>query len=229
MHCDSRGADYLREIGLAELWNELTVTIPDDLDGINPKMFWAAGKLFALQAVSCPLIMLDTDFIAWSLPELCGDVVAAHREPLSPNTYPPIEHFKMRDYKFSDDFDYTLEPLNTAFLYMNNDQFKLDYVDNAMDFMKSAQSTDDYLTYMVYAEQRLLAMLAACRKIEVSTLMQWGQLHNQSRYTHTWGAKRVMRDIPAEHERFCRKCADRIKTDFKQWEYIIKLIDLFGN
>jgi len=191
-------------------------------------MFWAAGKLFALQATPCPVLMLDTDFIAWNIPEFGSgcELVAAHRENLSPNIYPDISHFKMNNYTFKKELDYTLQPLNTAFIYMNNDEFKQYYIDCSFEFMKSAQDSDDFLTYMVYAEQRLLAMLAKFKGIKVDTILDISSLHMpQKNYTHTWGAKQVMRDIPEERERFCEKCRIRIRSDFPELEYIIDSIE----
>jgi hypothetical protein len=234
MHCDSHGAEYFGKIGLSDLWDEITITIPDDLEEINPKMFWAAGKLFALQATKVsPALMLDTDFIAWQLPELSEsspEIIAAHNEPLSPNIYPDITHFKMKeDYIFNQELDYTLQPLNTAFLYINDNEFKQYYIDCSMDFMKSALPCNDYLTYMVYAEQRLLPMLAKYKGINAKTILEFEQLQNygapQKRYTHTWGAKQIMRNNPHECERFCEKCRNRIRTDFPDWEWIIELIE----
>lgn len=229
MHCDTRGAEYLSKIGLCKLWNNMKITIPDDLEGINPKMFWAAGKLFALKMVSCPVLMLDTDFIAWHLPppeQLSTGITAAHREPLLPGTYPNIRNFKMNNYSFNPDFNYTVEPLNTAFLYIGDGAFKKHYVNEAINFMKSAVPCDDYLTYMVYAEQRLLAILADYRKIPIKTVLEFDRLNlPQKSFTHTWGAKQVMRNNPAELERFCEKCRRRIRDDFPEYEYVIELIE----
>jgi hypothetical protein len=224
MHTDSRGAEYLGRIGLSGLWNEVAVTLPGDLDGINPLMFWAAGKLFALKAAACPLIMLDTDFIAWNLPALSDSIVAAHREDITPNVYPDISKFDMKNYTFNRELNYTARPLNTAFLYMPDDEFKQYYIDCSMEFMKSAKPCGDYLTYMVYAEQRLLAMLAEYKNVKTDTLLDFEKLHiPQKNYTHLWGAKQIMRNNPGENERFLEKCRLRFRKDFPEWEWIADL------
>jgi hypothetical protein len=226
MHTDSRGLMYLSRIGILELWNDVRVTLPDDLEGINPRMFWAAGKLFALQATPAPVLQLDTDFIAWQLPELGDAVVAAHREELTPHIYPPITTFKTRDsFIFDDNMNYSPKPLNTAFLYLPCDKFKQYYTDSAINFMKSAYDCDDFLTYMVFAEQRFLAILAEHKRVEVKTLFDLSEAHIQRRYTHTWGAKQVMRDFPSEGERICEKCRRRIRKDFPEWEWVIEKIE----
>ena len=233
MHCDSRGAEYFRSLGLDDLWDEIKLSVPDDLDGINPKMFWAAGKLFALQATLGATLMLDTDFIAWRLPKLESELIAAHREPLAQNIYPSISHFNMRDgYSFDKVKNYNVAPLNTAFLYINNDEFKQYYVERAMAFMKSALPCDDSLTYMVYAEQRLLAILAEHKNIKADTILEYEQVYTpqklyspQKNYTHIWGAKQIMRDNAEEQERFCEKCRQRIRADFPKWVHIIDVIE----
>jgi hypothetical protein len=226
MHTDSRGALYFGRVGLADLWDEIRVTIPDDLEGINPRMFWAAGKLFALRATPAPVLQLDTDFIAWRLPELADTAVAAHHEELTPHIYPSITTFKTRDsFIFDDSMNYSPKPLNTAFLYLPDEGFKQHYVEQSLNFMKSAQDCDDFLTYMVFAEQRLLAILANHRQVKVGTLFELCEAHVQRSYTHTWGAKQVMRDVPSEEERFCEKCRSRIRKDFPEREWIIERIE----
>jgi hypothetical protein len=227
MHCDTRGFEYFRNIGFAALWDEIRVTVPDDLEGINPLMFWAAGKLFALRETPAPLLMLDTDFIAWNLPPLSDRITCAHRESLNHDTYPPVERFKMNEtYKFNTDYNYSALPLNTAFLYLPDNDFKQYYVNSSVDFMKSAKPCGDYLCYMVYAEQRLLAMCAEYKNQKANTILDGEKLFlPQKNYTHTWGAKRVMRDNKDEYERFCEKCRSRIKRDFPEYEYVINLIE----
>ena len=231
MHCDRLGRAYLERLSLLSLWNDVPVTIPDDLEGINPLMFWAAGKLFALRATPAPVLMIDTDFIAWELPQFSKNseetaITAAHREELAEHIYPPITHFKMCEgFEFYRGMNYSPKPLNTAFLYLPCGEFKDYYTQRSLAFMKSAQNVDDFLTYMVFAEQRLLALLAAHKKVEVHTLFELSQAHEQRSYTHIWGAKQVMRDNPSELERFCEKCRARIRKDFPEWEWVINKIE----
>jgi hypothetical protein len=244
MHTDRRGQLFFEQKGLLSLWDDVRITLPLDLGGINPKMFWAAGKLFALESSDCPVLMLDTDFIAWDLPELDDSIVAAHREELAEHIYPPISSFKMRDGYVFDSVNYSPRPLNTAFLYMPDTGFKDFYVEKSLNFMRCALDCDDHLTYMVYAEQRLLAILAEHKGVKVRELFRHPLdglcshraelrrlppdlecVHVQQSYTHTWGAKQVMRDIPAECERFCEKCRTRIRKDFPEWEWIISKIE----
>ncbi|MDR0223077.1 MAG: hypothetical protein LBI38_06055 [Oscillospiraceae bacterium] len=227
MHADSAGAAYIRGIGIAGLWDEVLVTIPDDFEGIDARAFWAAGKLFALRAAKAPLLMLDTDFIAWKLPEFSDKIVAAHREELMPDVYPPTGFFDMKKgYKFDGAHDCSALPLNTAFLYLPGEDFKRYYVARSLRFMKYANPRGDYLRYMVYAEQRLLAMCARYKRQGVETVLDWDKLRfPQVSYTHLWGAKQVMRENKSEYERFCEKCRDRLRRDFPEYGYVADIIE----
>jgi len=227
LYCDNHGAEYIRRIGFASIWDEVIAAIPDGFEGIDPNMFWAAGKLFALRAETAPLLMMDTDFIAWRLPAFGGKIIAAHTEDLSPNIYPPTEYFNMKeDYIFNKGYNYSAKPLNTAFLYLPDDELRRYYVNEAITFMKSAKQTSDPLCYMVYAEQRLLSMCAEYLWRKTETLIGQDKLFSkQENYTHLWGAKRVMRENPAEYARFREKCVYRIRSDFPDYEYVIEIID----
>ena len=222
MICDQQAAQYYQALGLSFLWDSgvhpILDAIPND---INPIAFWAAGKLFALSAVSAPCVMIDTDFIVWQpLAHLLNDcdVAAIHQEELSPNIYPEQAAFsKARGFDFSL-FDWTVRPLNTALAFFGEDAFRRFYTDTAISFMRAAPEADDVLTYMVFAEQRLLAMCAQLQKVRVKALDDLSGLFDagQQYFTHVWGFKQQMRDSPPLYTDFCRRCAARLRRDFPQ-------------
>ena len=124
------------------------------------------------------------------------------------------------------DFSETVLPLNTAFLYIPDNDFKSFYTSQAIAFMKSAVDCDDYLKYMVFAEQRMLAMCADFTETPVKTLLDKDSLHSpQSDFTHLWGAKQVMRDNPALRVDFVEKCRARIIEEFPEYSYIVDNIN----
>lgn len=224
---DNRGADYIESLGIASVWNKAERIIPDDLEGIDPKMFWAAGKLFALREKEAPVVMIDTDFIVWKKPELPTDrIVAAHRENLTPSVYPDLSTFKFSRPFSMENMNEKVLPMNTAFLYLPNEDFKQYYVNRAIAFMKSAAKCDDYLCYMVFAEQRLLAICAEEKKIGSQVLMDKEELFfPRDDYTHIWGAKQVMRTNAGSLHDFCERARDRIRKDFKEYEFVIPKIE----
>ncbi len=224
LYTDTAGAEYYRRIGLDKLWNEIRVCIPDDLEGINPQMFWAGGKLFALREASSPCVMVDTDFIVWKPLELGKELVAAHREELFPDIYPPPEYFRLNNHILPP-FSRGVLPLNTAFLYLPDDDFREFYVSQAIAFMTSAVPCDDRLCYMVFAEQRMAAMCAEYTGTPVKTLLDKDHLFfPQESFTHLWGAKQAMRDHPELHEDFCRRCAEKIRSEFPEAAYTVDII-----
>lgn len=223
--CDSKYAEYYDRIGFSDIWNGINVCIADDLEGIDPMMFWAGAKLLALREVNAPIVMIDTDFIAWNNPVFGDEIIAAHREDISDGIYPPLSFFQTRGHILPD-FSEDVLPLNTAFLYLPDNDFKEFYTSQAIAFMKSAVKCSDYLKYMVFAEQRLIAMCADYTGTPVKTLLDKDTLFRpQSDFTHLWGAKQVMRDHPELRADFISKCKAKMLSDFPEHAHIIDIIN----
>ena len=216
LYCDAPAADYIRNAGLEKVWDGVRDTLPDDLDGIDPEMFWAAGKLLALRQMDAPCAMIDTDLIVWSKPEFGRDIIAAHREDLNPDVYPPLEYFSAAGHILPG-FSREVLPLNTAFFYVPDNDFKEFYTSQAVAFMKSAERCGERLRYMVFAEQRMAAMCADYTGNGVQTLLDKDALFfPQDKYTHLWGAKQQMRERPLLREEFIWRCIARILRDFDE-------------
>lgn len=219
LFADAPAASYLRRQGLGPLWDGgIDDSMDDALEGLNPRTFWAAGKLLALDKATAPCVMLDMDFIVWRdlTSQLMGDsLVVAHREELYPSVYPPPDSFWMQEgYTFPADYDPQALPCNTAFAYFGDEELRREYVREALRFMHAARGTDS-LTYMVFAEQRLLAMLCAARGLPIGTLLPMdGVFAPQRDVTHLWGHKRRLREDVCAREDFIRRCLLRIHKDF---------------
>lgn len=223
MLCDKTAADYYEARGLAGLWDGGVQPILDDIPPeIDPHIFWAAGKLFALRAFGAPCVMLDTDFIVWKpLAPLLEDVslAAIHREDILPEIYPGPEALPAAaGFDFSG-LDWSVRPANTALSYFGDAGFTAYYTGRAMDFMRRAQHADNPLTYMVFAEQRLLAMLAHEQGMPLRALSDLPALFTsgQTYFTHVWGFKQQMQANPALLDGFCRRCAGRLRRDAPAW------------
>lgn len=229
MVTDSNAAAYYRDIGIDKVWNGITELIPDDLEGIDPEMFWAAGKLFALREIPDNAALVDEDLIVWKTLELSDSAVTcAHREYISEDIYPDPALFGVTGFELLERLDKTALPCNTAFLYIPDRSFRLFYANQSIAFMKScsANKCGDRLCRMVFAEQRLLAMLCSLTGTPVDTLMDMNRLFiAQDDYTHLWGAKQAMRDDPEKRKGFLERCRRRIRNDFPEYAYIIDAID----
>ena len=145
MLTDSAGAELFSALGINDIWNDIRIVIPDDLDGIDPVMFWAGGKLIALQQFPAQCAMIDTDFIVWEDPPFEDKIIAAHEEDLMPSVYPDVSSFRLKGKVLDEGLDYTTLPLNTAFLYIPDEDFKQYYTSRSIAFMKSAVYGGDYL------------------------------------------------------------------------------------
>ena len=92
--------------------------------------------------------------------------------------------------------------------------------------MKQAADCDDNLCYMVFAEQRLLAMCAHRIGLPVETLMNKDELFfPQNRFTHLWGAKQVLRQDLSAMSDFCTRARRRIQQDFPEYAYVVGKIE----
>ena len=229
MITDDTGAQYYRSLGLTDLWDGGIFTYLNDIPStIDPCTFWAAGKLYALAATPAPCVMLDTDFIVWhSLSEHWHRPLAGiHREELNPAIYPAPSAFVLApSYHFPTNWNWHEPACNTALTYFGNDTLRKTYVGQAMDFMQAARGRDG-LIYMVFAEQRLLAMCAQACGVPIHAFSTEQDLFqgNQRDFTHIWGFKQAMQEQPVLHELFCQKCAARIRKDFPIYANICQTI-----
>lgn len=231
MLCDSRAAGYYDRLGLSGLWDGGLRPVLDDLDpAIDPTCFWAAGKLHALRAMDDPCVMIDTDFIVWrdlSAVWPSTRLATIHREDILPDIYPgPAALHLHRPFDLAG-LDWSVRPANTALAYFGDPAFTRLYTDTALDFMRAASPADDRLIYMVFAEQRLLAMLARRAGIPLDSFSELPALFTSGQpwFTHVWGFKQQMRDAPPLYADFCRRCAVRLMRDFPAAARILARID----
>lgn len=224
---DSAGAEFYRKNGLEAVWDKTDVCL-DDID-VNPRVFWAAGKIFALKRQNAPIAMLDTDFIMWETLDEgeLKDVTTVHFEELSPHIYPPKEFFHIKDYEFDTEFDWNVKACNTALCIFRDEELLRYYTDQSIEFMRHTDEENEWLRYMVFAEQRLLPMCAKRLGKSVAAFSDMASLFSgkEKRFTHTWGMKQQMRDNIRLREDFCRRCIRRILEDFPDMREILTEIE----
>lgn len=223
---DDMALEYYRKTGIIGIYDE---TERLEVDGdIDPQMFWAAGKLFALRKQKAPTAMIDTDFIVWEeiLFDKLGECTVIHFEELYPDVYPPRSGFSMRGSYEWPELDWELPACNTAFVVIKSRELLDYYTKTAIEFMKNAENTGDPLRYMVFAEQRLINMCAAKLGIEVRAFSHLARLfaHGEKCFTHTWGMKQQMRDTPWLRRDFCLRCDARIRREYPQYAAISGVI-----
>jgi hypothetical protein len=219
MITDTVGAEYYSALGISHIWDLGVETSLDSIDNrIQSLPFWAAGKLYALQSMAAPCVMLDTDFIVWK--PLSNDVqdselTVIHREEINSEIYPPQSFFKMKDtFAFPPEWDWSVLPCNTAFLYVFGNEFKNYYTKTAIDFMRNLAESSNITVEMVFAEQRLLAICASAKGIKIKSLLDVQSLEQQDTFTHLWGLKSELHIDPQKRRAFCMNCIKRIAADF---------------
>ncbi|MGN0164140.1 MAG: DUF6734 family protein [Candidatus Ornithomonoglobus sp.] len=218
MITDSAGLEFYESRGMCGIWDSIETTLDEMPDSVNPEIFWAAGKLYALKSQNAPVAVLDTDFIVWDRIafDSLGDLTVIHKEEINNDVYPDIHHFNMKyGYIFHPDLDWREKPSNCAFYVIKNNALKEDYLNEALQFIDNTADGDN-LTYMVFAEQRLMSMAAKRMGIEIKEFSNLERLfdNGENYFTHTWGMKQQMRDMPELRYDFCRRCVDRIRRDF---------------
>jgi hypothetical protein len=230
MITDNAGAEYYRMLGIDHIWNLGVETLLESTvdAAVNPLPFWAAGKIYALRFMNAPCVMIDTDFIIWE--PLCDMVEnirlsVIHREKISAAIYPPQTFFIMNSgYTFPEPWDWSVEPCNTAFLCITDDALKSYYTEQSINFMKNLKQARGITAEMVFAEQRLLAMCAKEKGIEINSLLDINSLENQRLFTHVWGLKDVLKQYPEIRKEFCVNCLRRILSDFPEEKHILRKI-----
>ena len=87
LYTDSTGLSFYKRRDMTWLWDDISTELDNIPDRINPRMFWACGKLFALRNQTAPVAMIDTDFIVWDRLafDSLKDVTAIHLEDIYPD------------------------------------------------------------------------------------------------------------------------------------------------
>lgn len=232
MVTDLAGRDFYEKNALTGLWDGgIETSLENVPENINPEVFWAAGKLFALREQTAPVAVIDTDFIVWEeiLFDTLPAVTAIHFEDLYPDVYPGREYFQMKNgYIFDSKWDWSLRAANTAFCVFKDGGLLSLYTSEAIRFMENtSEEVCDTLKYMVFAEQRLLPMCAQTMGLYYSSFSNLERLftHGENYFTHTWGMKQQMRDIPELRYDFCKRCINRIVRDFPDMENTLRNIE----
>ena len=200
LYTDKEGYDFVSKNNLLELWDNGidTVILENNNYPIEPQVFWAAGKLIALEDYQTPCVMLDTDLIVMKpIANLLEEsvITVLHPEALEPNVYlSPDLLKKPTGFTFPDYYNWGVLPANTAFVYIRDEKFKRFYIEESKRFMfRNNEMPAEMVSQMVFAEQRMLAMCADHFGLPVNHLLiEPFSLSNQL-VIHLWGFKESLR------------------------------------
>jgi hypothetical protein len=123
-----------------------------------------------------------------------------------------------------------VEPINTGLLAFLDADFKKQYVDSCMSFMRdfssskiSSQKVDwthgpSYVDEMVFAEQMILPLIAKKMRRSIKTVTSYDRfsdhMSENSKVTHLWNSKRGYRDHSRAREAFIHGMIDMLLHDF---------------
>jgi len=224
LYTDNTGKKYYASLGLLDLWDDgiNTAVVENIPESVNQQIFWAAAKIFALQAESTPIAMVDLDLIVWKnlSTELKGKQFAViHREELHNNIYLSPDKLKTRsDYKFEPDWDWSELPYNMSFAYINNAIFKEYYTNSAIDFMiENNDYPEETVSQMVFAEQRIAAMCAKKTQTPVYHFLDDPYQINNNIFTHIWGAKTAAKNNSKDKTTLCIALLQKVKEHFPEY------------
>jgi hypothetical protein len=221
LYTDKAGYEFIREHDLLWLWNGGIDTdlFENNNYPIDPEIFWAAGKLMALEAQETPCVMLDTDLIVVRpIHELLmkTDIMALHTELLDPNVYlSPVLLKQANGFNFPAYYDWEVLPSNTAFLYVRDKAFKNFYLSESKRFMfQNTEKPAELVSQMVFAEQRLLSICAAYCGMPVNHLLADPFSQSNETVIHLWGFKSLLRQNENLQAVYCNQLIKTIGKEF---------------
>lgn len=230
LYTDKICAEYYCKLGLENLWDRGIDTCLDEIpEYIDADQFWASGKIFALKKEKAPSTMIDLDLIIWNDMDhyFENDVAVIHKEPIDMDIYPSYKKNPlMYDFVEKNNYDWTVLPCNTAFLYIKDNNFKDYYCDKSIEFMlknsNMPNTLKNRLVYMVFAEQRLLSMCADKKSLNILPIISSNtNILNSYNFTHLWGFKYSMEMSYYTRVEFCLNIMRRIIHDFPEYEDIL--------
>lgn len=218
MLTDTSCAEYFYAKHLESVYDGIFPILDRKGFGIDSNKYWASGKIQALTKVKTPCAIIDLDMMVWESLDLSEcDLAAAHTEHLNEWLYPDPSFFVMSPmYQFPRQWDYTVEPLNTSFVYFADGALRDDYTYQSIRFMQYERDTpNDGFSCMIFAEQRILAMCAAQRQAKIKTFLDYNNLSaKQNLMTHLWAGKKLLLSEPSVEKKYntlCRKKIDEVK------------------
>lgn len=214
MLTDDIGYEYLQGTELFECYDAVLPILDRRNYGINPRKYWASGKIQALDLLKETGVILDMDMLVWKTLDLTdADLIVSHIEHLNERIYPDFSYFIVAsDYRFPELWSQQTEPLNTSFLFIRDLEFQKYYTKESIRFMQNEFDTPDTGELcMVFAEQRIIAMCAEEKSIRVKLLLDYDNLDKGNEMiTHIWSSKYILEVNPYFKSKYIELCKNKI-------------------
>ena len=231
LYTDKAGYEFVSKHNLLELWDGGidTHVLENNCYPIDPEVFWAAGKLMALEDTAAPCVMLDTDLIVLKPVATVlapSAVTALHAEALAPDAYLPAHLLKKPSgYTFPDYYNWEVLPANTAFLYIRDQKFKRFYLNESKKFMfRNVEKPAEMVSQMVFAEQRLLAMCADHSRLSIDHLLTDPFSQANDLIIHLWGFKESLRKSATLQTIFAKQLFSKVVDELSDFPLLCNYI-----
>lgn len=220
-YCDAPNYEFAKRLHLLDLYDYVDNTFFDSLTfDYDLKTFWAAPKLLAYQQEG-NVIISDTDLFPFAdLSRFWNtyDVVAyANKEFVNQHPYPPKEQLsKAPDYEFPDWMDWSIQPLNTAITYFKDPAMKKEFLDSAFAYIKDnyGLKKNKMGVDMVFAEQRMLAMVAAKNNLRVGIVQPLDKRCINKNAFHLWSYKSLPMHLMAPFDLYLFELLHNMAPEF---------------
>lgn len=235
---DSVGARFVERLGLEPFYNGgISTTLDRVPQVIPPRVFWSAGKLFALRETEGACVSLDCDAILWR-PLSRGLKAAALHSECTEWVYYRRNRERYERFGFGgSEWDWETPPYNAGIVFLRDPAGASAYGETAVRFMhdfgrwlarhgESGAAVEDHQDAMLFAEQRLLPMVLATRGVRLTALGELHpcapQLRRNARCTHLWFSKRWY-DACAEARRaYCRHLEQHVARRHPEADALIQ-------
>lgn len=133
LYTDSIGLSFYKQLGLIELYDEINIDFLNNLEPVDPALFWTSGKIQALQNEKEPFVFLDQDFIVRDIiPEsfYSKDIGIGHWEIPRGHYYFTKEKWEqdIKHMEFPKNYNIYAYSPNTSLLYFSNPKIVDEYV-----------------------------------------------------------------------------------------------------
>lgn len=134
LYTDTVGISFYKQLGVLELYDEVNVEFLNNLQEVDPALFWTSGKIQALQNEQVPFVFLDQDFIVRDeIPEQFykGDIGIGHWEIPRGHYYFTEEQWNrdITHMEFPANYNINAYSPNTSLLYFGKQQIVDQYAD----------------------------------------------------------------------------------------------------
>ncbi|RTL07694.1 hypothetical protein EKK58_00710 [Candidatus Dependentiae bacterium] len=240
---DERGAEFVKKAGLAECYDEVILGLDEVPKEVDPEIFWAAGKLYAIRLLKRsrefdpfdgPVASLDWDCIPWNYPDEQQDIMCLNLESLQ---WPWYKDCRSKYEKFVPKaVNWNLPPANNGIFHFNHYKHMLAYSDLSIGFMErfgraaNQQNYFDQPRYvygdaMTFAEQQLMATAAWHSKRTIEPFLSAradGFLQPNTFFTHLWTTKNLYRAFPEARIHYTNQLIRILRQRFPETHEILE-------